>query len=50
MKFNKTHCFIVAAFVGILVLAVVLVHVTKTPPQKYMPGPSHQIISKNNLM
>ena len=50
MKINKTHCFIVVAFVVILVVTIALVHVTKTPPQKYMPGPSHQIISKNNLM
>lgn len=50
MKINKTHYFIVAVFAAILVLSIVLVHTTKTPPQKYMPGPSYQIISKNNLM
>lgn len=50
MKINKTHCFIVITFVVILVSTIVLMHVTKTLPQKYMPGPSHQIISKNNLM
>lgn len=50
MKVNKTHCFIVAALIATLALIIVLVHVTKTPPQKYMPGPSYQIISKNNLM